>query len=186
MSASPRHHCPHCETPGRVLETRLTIAGSRRRRLCCSSESCGHRWTEWDGPRPTRSEYVIAGRARKKSEPGRWTRITEGLVRFLLTRTDLSHSAASRATGANYETIRQIRLGRLRAETCPELPRWHPAPNLTCCECDHWRGSACGMGLPDPEEEGVAFAADCALFSPAASAGRSPAAAAGSERPAAG
>jgi hypothetical protein len=95
---------------------------------------------------------------------------TEDKVRFLLTRTDLPNAAAGRAVGLSREMARLVRLGAHCGHLCPELPRRASAPALTCVQCEFWSGGLCGMGLPDPAEEGPGFAADCALFSPAASA----------------
>lgn len=35
----------------------------------------------------------------------------------------------------------------------------------SCTNCTHWDGK-CGMGFPDPLEEGPGFAADCSLYAP--------------------
>jgi hypothetical protein len=47
----------------------------------------------------------------------------------------------------------------------PTLALPAPAPGvLTCLSCQHWTDDRCGMGFPDPELEGVGFAADCETF----------------------
>jgi hypothetical protein len=249
-------YCPQCLGPAKVTETNRTSNGTRRRRISCLSETCRHRWTEWDGPRPpaggsypcrqgksgaerilpniifkgvdpetgrcspeavhfllTHPEignreaagmlgisYTTALAIRKGNRlahihpelprwPRRQPRCSEEKVRFLLTRMDLSNAAAGRAIDLSCEMVRQVRLGISCVNLCPELPRLASRRAPTCTQCEFWSGfrsdRPCAMGLPDPEEEGVAFAADCALFSPAASAGRSPVAAAGSGKPAA-
>lgn len=184
--------CPRCQGPAKVIESRTAANnGTRRRRLCCDRQHCGHRWTDWDGPRPPRN--IGRKRAKKLGQlsDGR-TRldeksagIGEDMVRLLLTHRDLNHAAASRQFGVGRETVRQVRLGILHGSLCPDLPRWKSRTKITCRACSHWSGNHCGMGLPDPEEEGVTFASDCALFKPA-SAGSPPAAAADSAKPAAG
>jgi hypothetical protein len=189
----PSHTCPCCQSPAKVIETRVAASnGTRRRRLrCTQADSCGHRWTIWDGPRPPKNAghmrarelgRLCGGRACPDGVPAG---VGEDLVRLLLNRRDLSHSAASRQHGVSRETVRQVRLGILHATLCPELPRWKSPSEITCRACSHWSGDRCGMGLPDPLEEGVAFASDCALFKPA-SADWPPAAGAGSKRSAAG
>ena len=39
------------------------------------------------------------------------------------------------------------------------------APKRSCLECQHWQ-SRCGMGFPDPLEEGPKFANECLVFLP--------------------
>lgn len=189
----PSHTCPCCQSPAKVIETRVAASnGTRRRRLRCTQvDSCGHRWTVWDGPRPPKNAghmrarelgRLCGGRACPDGAP---TGVGEDLVRLLLNRRDLSHSAASRQNNVSRETVRQVRLGILHGTLCPELPRWKSPSEITCRACSNWSGDRCGMGLPDPLEEGVAFASDCALFKPA-SADLPPAAGAGSKRSVAG
>ena len=43
---------------------------------------------------------------------------------------------------------------------------------LSCHDCQHWRGKSCGMGFPDPVEEGPKFAVDCSLYEPSQSMSR--------------
>lgn len=188
----PSHICPCCNGAAKVIETRVAASnGTRRRRLCCTQESCGHRWTAWDGPRPPKNAGHMRARELGRLSGGRarlggeLTGVGEDLVRLLLTRRDLSHAAAGRQCGVSRETVRQVRLGILHGALCLDLPRWSSCPEITCRVCSHWSSNRCGMGLPDPEEEGVAFASDCALFKPA-SADSPPAAAAGSRKPVAG
>ena len=165
------HHCPVCGGPAQIRESRLASNGTRRRRLACISPSCGHRWSFWDGPRPPKIAGAL-GAKKRGTHGGRQPnqRLNEEHVRLILTRTDLNHKAAAEATGVTHEAVRQIRLGNLHRRTLPELPRWNVTTAITCESCRFWSGDACGMGLPDPEEEGLGFAADCALFNPAASA----------------
>jgi len=237
MVAVCSRFCPSCLGPAKITETNRTSNGTRRRRISCLSRTCGHRWTEWDGPRPP-AGGAYSRRPRKSDarppapveapqgvdpETGRCTpeavhfllttpeikhkeaaallgisystalairrgdrlahvhpdlprwprrqpRCTEGKVRFLLTRMDLSNEAAGQAVGLSREMARQVRAGIYCASLCPELPRLTRERILTCAQCEFWSGGVCGMGLPDPELEGPGFAADCALFSRGASA----------------
>lgn len=172
------HSCPLCGEAARIIETRVAVSnGSRRRRLRCQNESCGHRWSTWLGPRPG---HVSGSQISTQRVRGRAS-LSEDDVRFILQRRDLSHRAAGRILGCSAEQVRLIRIGEHRANVAPEIPRWHSSKS--CFSCQHWRGAKCGMGFPDPETEGPFFAADCALFSPEASAETSPAAGADSAKP---
>jgi hypothetical protein len=43
-------------------------------------------------------------------------------------------------------------------ETWPDI-----TPTVTCLQCLHW-ADRCELGFPDPVDEGLWFAADCASF----------------------
>jgi len=38
----------------------------------------------------------------------------------------------------------------------------------TCEQCIHWSSERCGLGFPDPKDEGIEFARWCASFKGAA------------------
>jgi predicted RNA-binding Zn-ribbon protein involved in translation (DUF1610 family) len=67
--------------------------------------------------------------------------------------------------GCSQEMIRSIRAGIAYRDMLPEGFRTPPKPGDPSCEqCRHWAAEACGMGFPDPAEEGLGFARDCALY----------------------
>lgn len=160
-------NCPKCNSAQTELcESRLCVNGTRRRRHQC--KDCGHRWTSWDGPRPTLHDV---NRKRRTSPPAKARpRLTPEEVRFALVRLDLNNRQAADQLGCSRETVRQVRCGLLYVTVHPELPRPKSPPNRTpmagptCEQCKSWTGAACGFGFPDPVLEGLTFAADCGLY----------------------
>jgi transposase-like protein len=159
----PMMNCPSCSSSHtRVIETRTLHNGGRRRRHHC--HFCQHRWTTWLGERPPQGRVPNARPGRRTQPP-----LTEEQVRLVLT-SPLSSGKLARELGRSKEAINGIRRGAFHAKTLPELPRRQAKrraiPELSCHACAHWRSSECGMGFPDPIEEGPAFAADCSLYEP--------------------
>jgi transposase-like protein len=155
--------CPSCSSSHtRVIETRPVRTGGRRRRHLC--HNCQHRWTTWAGERPPQGRVPNACKGRRTKPP-----LTEDEVRLVLT-SPLSSVKLARELGCSKEAVAAIRRGALHARTLPELPRRQTErradPELSCHACAHWRSSSCGMGFPDPLDEGPAFAADCSLYEP--------------------
>jgi hypothetical protein len=67
--------------------------------------------------------------------------------------------------GCSGETVRQILVGMLYQDLLPG--NYKPPPKAGEPSCDHcrfWEEEECGMGFPDPIEEGPGFARDCSLF----------------------
>jgi transposase-like protein len=154
-------NCPSCSSSHtRVIETRPVRNGGRRRRHLC--HNCQHRWTTWTGERPPQGRVPNARKGRRTKPP-----LTEDEVRLVLT-SPLSSVKLARELGRSKEAVAAIRRGDLHAKVLPELPRRQAKrraiPELSCHACAHWRSSECGMGFPDPIEEGPAFAADCSLY----------------------
>lgn len=168
------YYCPLCEHSARVLESKVASNGTRRRRIACQSAACGHRWSDWDGPRPP---HVSGGQRRTQGagrKGGAPQFMTDERVRFLLEHRELNNAAAARALGGGCsgEAVRLVRAGLICLSLAPEIPRWRQPGGRTCHDCNLWRGR-CALGLPDPEEEGIGFAAECASFRLSeASAGR--------------
>jgi len=167
---SSHESCPLCfSSHTDVVESRLCSNGTRRRRHNCLH--CGHRWTVWDGQRPS-----LAAIARQKMKPpGRQNtaRLTAAQVRVVLLARDVTHYAMAKQVGFSPETIRQVRYGATHAKLHPEIARWappasgqvvQPANNEpSCYACRHWN-DRCAFGFPDPLQEGPGFAADCDLY----------------------
>jgi hypothetical protein len=153
--------CPSCRSSHtRVIETRPVRTGGRRRRHHC--HECSHRWTTWVGERPFQGRDPNARKGYRSKPP-----MTEDEVRLVLT-SPLSSVKLAREIGRSKEAVAAIRRGTLHARILPELPRrqvqQRPDPSVSCHACEHWEGDRCGMGFPDPLEEGPAFAADCSLY----------------------
>jgi hypothetical protein len=87
--------------------------------------------------------------------------LTDEQLRDVLTSFHISHKEMGRRYGRSHQRIVQLRLGQVQAHRLPELPRW--TAGRTCEQCIHWVGR-CDLGFPDPLEEGVGFARECASF----------------------
>jgi hypothetical protein len=158
-------NCTKCNSAlQRVAEVRKLGNGTRRRRIECMN--CGYRWTEWDGPKPDASERAMPMVVRQRKRPA----LTDEEVRLTLTRPDLNNKDLARLLGCSAETVRQIRCGMLYKSVMPDLvrpkgPRWKPVSDGPMCDnCSHWLGNKCSFAFPDPVQEGLAFAADCHLY----------------------
>jgi hypothetical protein len=168
MAKSCARTCPLCGHPAKVTKSQGAANGSRWRRVSCQNSSCAHRWSEWSGPRPPRNAAVVLARAAAAqgvSIRNGYRQLSEAEIRLALLRRDANHCAMARELGCSRETVRQLRLGLTNADVAPELPRWKAKPRRSCEDCKFWSGT-CGIGLPDPEEEGVGFAMDCVCFAP--------------------
>lgn len=127
--------CPACgETARAVLESRRLTDRVRRR---CSCAACGERYTTLE----LRQDQITA----------QANRASAARARRLLSR----FQALEQATA----TLRQLLDAEPSASDAPDLQ----ALDATCEDCRHWSGR-CGLGFPDPAEEGVAFAQECASF----------------------
>lgn len=42
------NHCPKCSSRGRVIASRNSRGGWKRRRLVCPARQCGWRWTNYE------------------------------------------------------------------------------------------------------------------------------------------
>ena len=163
-------HCPSCSsTNTKTIESRPIRAGARRRRHCCNS--CDHRWTSYAdaqgnsiAPPPP-----VVPRAPQPPRPHQ-LRFSEADVRLILQSPDRTLNSLAAELGCSRETVRQVRRGLSYIDVHPELPRQgaRPAPPPagapSCLRCNHWQNDDCGIGFPDPLEEGPGFAADCDLY----------------------
>jgi hypothetical protein len=145
--------CPDCQGKALVLKTRPSrSSGITRRRLRCTN--CSHRWTVWGD---LQRKPVPANRPPRVKKPP----LSDDALHDILTSLTISHSEMGRRYGRSHQTIAQIRLGQVQSHRLPEIPRW--ISGHTCEQCLHWRGF-CGMGFPDPMDDGVAFARQCNNF----------------------
>lgn len=155
--------CPDCRGQARVAKTRFSHSrGVTRRRLHCTN--CAYRWTVWGDLQ--RKPLPANARPRTKKPP-----LSDDAFRDVLTSLSVNHSEMGRRYGRSHQTIAQIRLGQVQSHRMPDIPRW--SARRTCEQCSHWRGR-CGMGFPDPIDEGITFAQYCNNFEQAAPQGASP------------
>lgn len=86
--------------------------------------------------------------------------------------------------GVSYQTIADVRCGRLHAKVAPHLPRQERSCRVSCVSCIHHRtvpqpsgaerargqvsyvakGHACTLGVPELQIEGVRFASFCSAY----------------------
>lgn len=145
MVTLAEHICSECGGVGVVRESRRCSNGTRRRRLHC--QSCSNRWSLFDGEPPGNCghQHRTYGPTLKAAQ-----------VRRILLATG-SIAAIARETGHCRQTVTAILRGESHQHLCPDLPR---RGSLSCLDCRHWQG-CCGLGFPDPEDEGPQFASDC-------------------------
>jgi rubredoxin len=139
--------------PGPVRRTERCSNGAIRRRHQC--QSCGYRWTTHEGEPPGRRGGWPAG----ASWGDRPRNLSTAEVELILT-SQGSIRQIARAIGRSHPAVAAVLTGRTHADLFPELPRRQV---LSCLQCRHWSGR-CGLGFPDPEIEGPAFAVDCGTF----------------------
>lgn len=112
--------CPECSsTRTDLVQSRRTNNGGRRRRHRCLA--CGHRWTTYEGERPTRQPRH---------------HLLPEQVRLILLSTD-SDSALARRFKRSRPAIASLRTGRTYVDLWPELPR--RSPSRSCRDCQHRR-----------------------------------------------
>ena len=143
--------CPECQCTSEVLKTSRCSNGTRRRRHEC--QVCRHRWTTHEGEPPGHRG------GRRPGTTSSYRRLVPEEVRRIL-EADGSYRQIARQVGRSVPTVAAVVTGQRYAELFPELPRRQV---LSCLQCIHWIGR-CGMGFPDPLEESLAFARECACF----------------------
>jgi hypothetical protein len=144
---------PVCEHNNRfVRESRPRLDGLVCRRWQCND--CGERWTTIGPDRKP---------PRKRRKPGKPApqKLTRAQVKRALTDRQISDVKLSRELGVSRQAISQVRRGISWAKAFPRLKR---RPWLNCSTCRHWCGGGCGLGFPDPLDEGTSFANDCDLY----------------------
>lgn len=146
--------CPECHCDkGVIMDTRRCHNGSIRRRLVC--KACWHRWTTHEGEPPGHAGGMPAGRRSKAAR-----QLSDDEVRQILT-IGGSTREISRQVRRSWDVVDAVLRGERYADVHPDLPR--RAAAISCRQCDHWSGK-CGLGFPDPQEEGLWFASECSSF----------------------
>lgn len=131
--------CPECGGTARLVETRLTASGAkRRRRFRCTA--CPHRWSVVSANAPAQPPLEMIADIRLSHEP---------------------ETVLAARHGCSTSTVGAIRRGEVWADVV--LPR------QTCPNCLHWHHERCSLDFPDPREEGVGFARQCVCFQAVAS-----------------
>lgn len=144
--------CPECQCTSEVLKTSRCSNGTRRRRHEC--RACGHRWTTHDGEPPGHRG------GRRPGTSSSYQRLCPEEVRRIL-EADGSLRQIARQVGRSLPTVAAVISGQRYTEWHPDLPR---RVSLSCSQCKHWQ-NRCGLGFPDPEEEGLQAATWCNSYS---------------------
>ena len=127
--------------------------GERYRRFICPA--CGHKETRL-GENADRPLPQLRSRTNR-----RFDLETIKAIRS----SDDGRRVLAKRYGCSQEMIRSIRAGIAYRDMLPEGFRSPPKPGDPSCEqCRFWDAEACGMGFPDPAEEGLGFARDCSLY----------------------
>jgi DNA-directed RNA polymerase subunit M/transcription elongation factor TFIIS len=136
--------CPEC---GGVMVTTRSVARKSGRTRWMKCKNCNHRIIE-------RISDMKADRNRRFDAD-----TIEAIRKSPDGRRVLSHRY-----GCSETMIRDIRIGKAYRDLLPEGFRSPPGPDDPSCEtCRFWE-DGCSMGFPDPAEEGLGFARDCALY----------------------
>lgn len=134
--------CPDCGQTGRsVLESRRLPDRVRRR---CSCSGCGHRFTTWE----LRTDRISASVSQLAA-----SRAARLLNRF-------------QGLEQSMTALRELLEAEIEAEPEPGLAVGLPdlESTVTCEQCIHWAAERCGLGFPDPKDEGTEFARWCASY----------------------
>ena len=143
--------CSSCRnTKTIIMDSRRLLEGGRWRRHRCLA--CDYRWSSWEGNPPNRN-----GPRRS------YKKLTTDAVRLILTST-LSASKLAKQLGCSKQAICAVRTGISHSQKWPELPRLRNQQRLSCFDCHHWAADVCGLGFPDPLDEGAWFANDCVNY----------------------
>jgi len=149
--------CPKCGASAFVTVSSGLVRGKRYRRRHC--KACGHRASDVDGKPPTQRNGNPGSRAKDRKFNA------EQIAGILALKGTMTQRAIGQMFGCSGETIRQIFAGMLYQDLLPGNYRPPPKPGDPSCEhCRFWEVEQCGIGFPDPIEEGPGFARDCSLF----------------------
>ena len=149
-----KQHCPECGGVMAIINSRI-VASKRYRRFEC--KACGHRLSLGGD----NADQPINRYARDASATRRFDAATIKAIRKSLD----GRRLLAKQYGCSEAMIRDIVIGKSYKDLLPEGFRSPPGPGEPSCErCQYWQADACGMGFPDPAEEGPAFARDCSLY----------------------
>ena len=150
-----KQHCPECGGVMATIRSRI-VAAKRYRRFEC--RSCGHRLSLGGD----NADQQIDRYSRNPDPATR--RFDAATIKAIRESLD-GRRVLAKQYGCSETMIRDIVSGRSYRDLLPEGFRSPPGPGGPNCErCRYWQADACGMGFPDPAEEGPAFARDCSLY----------------------
>lgn len=142
-------HCQQCSSPDcKVVESRLLIDGTRRRRWQC--RHCEARWT-------THAQDAGPAKLRRKPKPrlhGSRTLTDAQAADIMLS--DVPIRELARVYDMTHQAITLIRAGRVYRDVYAALG----LQSLGCQSCKFW-DSKCSFGFP---EAGGTFSQECTLY----------------------
>jgi len=137
-----------------TIRSRVHPTGRIRRFEC---RSCGHRLS-------LGGDNADQPIDRYSRDPSATRRFDAATIKAIRESTD-GRRVLAKQYGCSQTMIRDIVAGRSYKDLLPEGFRAPPKPGDPSCErCRYWEAEACGMGFPDPAEEGPSFARDCSLY----------------------
>lgn len=147
--------CPECGGRMATIRSRVHPSGRIRRFEC---RTCGHRMSLGG----ENADQPVDRHARNIDPSIR--RFDAATIKAIRESTD-GRRVLAKQYGCSQTMIRDIVAGRCYKDLLPEGFRSPPKPGDPNCErCRYWEANACGMGFPDPVEEGPSFARDCSLY----------------------
>ena len=160
--------------------------------MICST--CGCQARKRGGPQRLSSGCLVqrfrcgkCGRSWTMDELGiqrfRQDPLSDEAILYILT-ADESQVQIAQSVDRSTSLVGNVRRGFSYRNVHPDVPRNKPwgrsartpqkpktqkqkMPSITCIKCIHYLGSfekPCGLGHPDPVEEGLKFAADCSTY----------------------
>jgi hypothetical protein len=154
-------NCPDCKSEKqKLLSSRLTVRGKRRRRFEC--QICKYRWTvhtDESKGRPYKTRWQD-NEAKRSS----WRRISREDALNIIT-SPLPQRVLAAQYGMSRQSISLIQTGSMYKEIYQELYPPRTGPVYSCASCASWSREQCGFGFPDA---GGDFATDCCVYSPGA------------------
>ena len=143
--------CPECSSERtRILESRPTASGVRRRRRTC--DVCLHRWS-------TFGQDLLAPTQKVVSKYRRHSR--EEVIAILQSK--VSQEKLAHTYNTTRQSISRIQLGIMYKDIHDEFNKPRTGPVLYCMNCINWSRRQCGLGFP---EAGGDFATDCVVYKP--------------------
>ena len=150
-----KQHCPKCGGVMATIRSRI-VAAKRYRRFEC--RSCGHRLSLGGD----NADQQIDRYSRNPDPATR--RFDAATIKAIRESLD-GRRVLAKQYGCSETMIRDIVSGKSYKDLLPEGFRAPPGAGDPSCErCRYWQADACGMGFPDPAEEGPGFARDCSLY----------------------
>jgi transcriptional regulator NrdR family protein len=147
--------CPECSSEQlRLLESRPTARGERRRRYTC--DVCLHRWTEFSADKVRKRSFSFC----RKNPTQRYLTHKE-IVAIL--KSDLTITKLASEYNVPATTIAKIQRGTIYKAIYDQVCRPIETNANSCESCSNWSKERCGFGFPDA---GGDFATDCVVYKP--------------------